>query len=78
MKGSLTMFSSLPRKYVKGNIRGPSSYGRLWLECDDFKVEDDEGYFHIADDFCDEVNEWSYFKYFAINYDGDDETVIPN
>ena len=42
----------------KGNIH-KSIYvtWRLTLEADDFHIEDDEGYFHFADDYGDEVNE---------------------
>ena len=73
MKGSLMMFSSPPRKYVKGTIHGKIYNGRLNCDCVGvFKIEEDEGYFYFADDFYDE---WSYSKYFAIIHDSDDETV---
>ena len=38
MKGSLMMFLSPPRKYVKTIISG-----KLTLECDDFQIKEDEG-----------------------------------
>ena len=71
-------FTTSPLKYVKGNIHGTRYREKLHLEYNDFKIKEDECYYFVADDFCDVINEWTCFKYYAIIHDGNDEMIIPN